>query len=87
MNQDKRTYLIKRLLYKSNYRGCKETDLVLGNFAKKFIYDLSDEELMEFDKLLNKMDTDIWDWINNKKPLPDDISKDLMNKITQYFLT
>ena len=87
MDEDKRTYLLKKLLYKSNYRGCKETDLVLGNFAKKFIHELIDEELQEFDKLLSRVDTDIWDWINNKKPIPDDVSKDLMNKISKDFLS
>lgn len=87
MDKDQRTYLLKRLLYKSNYRGCKETDLVLGNFAKEFLHELSDEELVEFDKLLGKMDTDIWDWINNKKPLPGDVSKDLIDKISKYFLS
>lgn len=87
MNEDQRTYLLKRLLYKSNYRGCKETDLVLGNFAKEYINDMPDEELQEFDKLLSQMDTDIWDWINNKKPVPDTISKELLNKISNYFLS
>lgn len=85
MQEDERTYLLKRLLYKSNYRGCKETDLVLGNFAKKFIYELNNEELHSFDQLLSQMDTDIWDWINNTKPIPEGISKDLVNRISEFF--
>lgn len=87
MDKDKRTYLLKKLLYKSNYRGCRETDMVLGNFAKNFIYELSSAELNDFDQLLGHMDTDIWDWINNKKPAPDDISSDLLNKIREDFLS
>lgn len=81
MQKEQRTYLIKKLLYKSNYRGCKETDLVLGNFAHKYIDSLSDKELAEFEIIVNQMDPDIWDWLNNKSLAPNNISKELLEKI------
>lgn len=81
MEKDQRTYFIKRLLYKSNYRGCKETDLILGRFAKKYVESLSDNELVEFDSILNQMDPDIWDQLHHKADIPSHISKDLMQKI------
>lgn len=81
MTKYQRTYLIKRLLYKSSYRGCKETDLILGRFAKKHIENLSDEELDAFDKILSLPDTMIWDILNETIEIPEDISKDLMDRI------
>lgn len=81
MQKYPRDYLVKRLLYKSNYRGCKETDLILGNFAKSNIENLTDEELLEFDKLLSIPDTLIWDWLHDRAEIPQDISKSLLLKI------
>jgi antitoxin CptB len=83
MTKDQRTNLIKRLLYKSNYRGCKETDLILGNFAKEHIKTLTDEELQEFALILGQNDPDIWDWLNQYKAIPNEISKDLISKISK----
>jgi len=85
MNQDQRTYLLKKILYKSNYRGCRETDQVLGSFVKKHIDEFSDSELAALSKLLEEMDVDIWDWINHKKPIPRHIPKDLIEKIISHF--
>lgn len=81
MTKYQRTYLIKMLLYKSNYRGCKETDLILGRFAKKYIDEFSDEELIEFEKILSLPDTMIWDILNNKTEIPKNISIELMDRI------
>ncbi len=82
MQKEQRTYLIKKLLYKSNYRGCKETDLILGNFAHKYIDSLNDNELLEFEIILNQMDPDIIDWLNNFESAPNNISKTLLAKIS-----
>ena len=82
MQKEQRTYLMKKLLYKSNYRGCKETDLALGNFANKYLDSLTDQELLEFEVICSQMDTDIWDWLNNKIPVPDGISKPILEKIS-----
>jgi antitoxin CptB len=81
MKKEQRTYLIKKLLYKSNYRGCKETDLILGSFAHKYIDALSDNELLDFEIIVNQMDPDILDWINDARPIPQNISKPMLEKI------
>ena len=36
---------IKRLKYRSFYTGTKETDLILGNFAEKYLDTLELEQL------------------------------------------
>ena len=60
----------KRLLYRSNYRGFREADMILGGFAKAHIETMSDEEITQFEDLLSAKDHDIYDWITGKTPVP-----------------
>ena len=55
----------KNLLYRSNYRGTKEMDILLSNFVKKHIDQLNLEELEELDKFLNFEDDVILDFYQN----------------------
>ncbi len=66
---------IKKMLYRSWYRGNKETDKILGGFAKKYIYELSEKELDEFEIILDLQDVDIYDWLSGKKPEPDEMKE------------
>ena len=45
--------LKKKIIYRSNYRGTKEMDKLLGAFTKKYINQLSQDELIDLEKLLN----------------------------------
>ena len=45
--------LIKKIIYRSNHRGTKEMDLLLGSFVKKYIYNLNLNELNELSDLLS----------------------------------
>lgn len=69
-DQEKR---VKKLLYRSWYRGCKETDKIIGGFAKKYISELSDAEIDELEAILDREDVDIYDWLSGKKPTPEDL--------------
>ncbi len=66
---------IKKLLYRSWYRGCKETDKIVGGYAKKHIENFSDKELDELEDILAQNDNDLYDWLSNKKPTPDFMEK------------
>ena len=60
--------LIKKLLYRSNHRGTKEMDLLIGGFAIENLKKLSPEELNEFELLLNFTDKELSSWlVDNKK--------------------
>jgi antitoxin CptB len=45
--------LKKKIIYRSNYRGTKEMDKLLGAFTKKYIDVFTNEELKELEKLLD----------------------------------
>lgn len=74
--------LKKKILYRSNYRGCKETDLIIGNFTKKYIKDFSIEELQELNEILNENDNLLFKWITQKIDLPAKYANsDIMKKL------
>ena len=45
--------LKKKIIYRSNYRGTKEMDKLLGAFTKKYIDDLNINDLSDLEELLN----------------------------------
>ncbi|GAC73260.1 pyruvate dehydrogenase E1, beta subunit [Moesziomyces antarcticus T-34] len=66
-----RTTKIARLVYQCRKRGTLETDLLLSTFAKKELKNLPNEELDEFDRLLDEPDWDIFYWCTLRKPIPE----------------
>ncbi len=58
--------LIKQLLYRSNHRGCKETDILLGRFFNQKNQDFSLQDLQLYDKFISEDDMLIYDWILGK---------------------
>ena len=60
--------LKKRIIYRSEHRGSKEMDLLLGNFVKKHIDKLNDIELNDLAKLLFIEDEIIYKWYFEKNP-------------------
>ena len=59
--------LRKKILYRSEYRGIKEMELLLNSFVKKHINDFSIVELKQLDDLLNFDDESLFKWYLNKK--------------------
>ena len=60
--------LKKKIIYRSEYRGTKEMDLLLGNFVKKYINIFSINDLYDLYKLLDISDEDLTKCILNKDP-------------------
>ena len=56
--------LKKKIIYRSNYRGTKEMDKLLGSFTKKYIEILSLEDLTDLEKLLDIDDTNLYNYYN-----------------------
>ncbi len=71
----------KMIIYRSNYRGTKEMDKLLGAFTNKYIDKLSSEELNELIKLLEIDDNNLYNFYNG---LNTDI-KFKNNKINNLF--
>ncbi len=59
--------LKKKIIYRSNYRGTKEMDKLLGAFTKKYINILNEHDLIDLEKLLNFDDTNLYNFYNGLK--------------------
>ena len=56
--------LKKKIIYRSNYRGTKEMDKLLGAFVNKYINDLSEDNLVKLEKLLDIDDSNLYNFLN-----------------------
>ena len=56
--------LKKKIIYRSNYRGTKEMDKLLGNFTKENIDKLNIEDLKDLEKLLDIDDNNLYNFYN-----------------------
>ena len=56
--------LKKKIIYRSNYRGTKEMDKLLGAFTKKYIDTLNDKDLIDLEKLLDVDDDNLYNFFN-----------------------
>ena len=73
--------LKKQIIYRSMHRGTKEMDLLLGDFVKKNINILTDNELIDLKKLTYIEDNILMKWYfenSNKDQVP-------VNKVTKMF--
>ena len=58
------------MLYRSVYRGNKENDILLGQFARAHIAEFDVAELDQYERLLETGDNEIFDWISGKIAVP-----------------
>lgn len=54
----------KKIIYRSNYRGTKEMDKLLGAFTKKYLDQLDYQDLKELTKLLDIDDNNLYNFYN-----------------------
>jgi antitoxin CptB len=81
------TYLKKKLLYQSKNRGCKETDLILGQFADCFLSQMTSTELESYTVILQQTDADIVDWITRNTEVPQELQSSVMQKLLNFNIT
>jgi len=54
----------KKIIYRSNYRGTKEMDKLLGAFTNKYLNQLNYEDLSELIKFLEIDDNNLYNFYN-----------------------
>ena len=57
----------KKIIYRSNYRGTKEMDKLLGGFVKKYINSLNESDLILLENLLDIDDNNLYNFYNGLK--------------------
>ena len=74
----------KRLLYRSVYRGNKENDILLGQFARAHIAEFGAAELDQYESLLSAGDNDIYDWVSGKTAVPPETDTPVLRKLLAF---
>lgn len=82
--QDRR----KRLIYRSSYTGMKETDLLLGRFAKAYLPEFDAGQLDRYEALLaTNEDPQIYAWAIGRDTVPPEFNTDVMLLLKAFKLT
>lgn len=81
-----RSELFKRLFYQSCHRGCKETDMMLGNFAKEYLEKFNDSELIMYERFIEEDDWEIYNWLLGKVDFPERHKNKVTDLIIEYSL-
>lgn len=74
----------RKLLFRSWHRGMREMDLILGSFADAEIERLSEDELDQFERLLEINDTELLPWITGQTPIPTGIDLPLLERVLEW---
>ena len=68
--------LKKRLIYRSQYRGTKEMDKLIGSFVKSNIDNFNLKQLQELERFLSIDDDSLYRFYNNQLENLKDISQE-----------
>lgn len=74
----------KRLIHRAHYRGFKEADLILSGFARLHGPELSNDDILVFEDLLNAKDHDIYAWITGTLPVPANYDTPLLERLRAF---
>ncbi|NDB82588.1 MAG: succinate dehydrogenase assembly factor 2 [Alphaproteobacteria bacterium] len=77
MSKDHLIY-VKKLLYLSRYRGCKESEIIFSNFAELHLTELNEASLCDYEKILEYPDSILMDWFLFNKTAPQEIVNNLV---------
>lgn len=76
----------KRLRYQAYQRGLKETCIILSKFADDKLPTMTQEELKQFDMLLKKPDTDIYNWVFDAVDIPQEVQSSTVFKTLRDYV-
>ncbi len=82
-NPSENSNQLRKILYRSLHRGCKETDFLLGNFFEAHQNNLVEFDLHLCENFLQEDDWEIYDWILNKVKTPNHYQK-LISAIQKF---
>ena len=76
--------LKNKIIYRSQYRGSKEMDLLMSSFVRSIINDISIDELLKLKELVNLGDENLMDIRNNPVDPINSTSNNIINKFVNF---
>jgi antitoxin CptB len=77
----------KRLIHRSVYTGMKETDILLGAFARTYVPGFDQGQLDSYENLLGAGDPVILDWALGRETPPAEYTSDVLDLLLNFKLT
>lgn len=74
----------KRLLFRAVRRGTRESDAVIGGFAKRHLHDFDPDQLDQFERLLERSDPELLGWIVGMQPIPPEFDGSVMALLKEF---
>jgi len=74
----------RQILYRAWHRGLREMDLIMGRFADAEISELSDEELGDFERLIEVTDRDLLGWVTGEIETPANFDTALFRRLRKF---
>ena len=71
----------RKLHFRSCHRGIKEMDIIFGKFADVVLGDLSEEELPDYQRILELPDDKLFSWATGLEDVPDDVRSPLLDRL------
>ncbi|ESQ77061.1 succinate dehydrogenase assembly factor 2 [Asticcacaulis sp. YBE204] len=76
---------LRKLSFRAWRRGFKEADIILGNFADDYLSVMTPSQLDTFEVLLEAPDHDLYGWIIERDPVPDEHRSEIMSLLNAYY--
>ena len=74
----------RKLLFRSWHRGMREMDLIMGRFADATVGQLTQEELTEFEQLMEVPDRELLAWVTGEAAVPADHATALFRRLRDF---
>jgi len=74
----------RKLLFRSWHRGIREMDLIMGRFADAFVARLSEQDLDDYERLIEVPDPDLLVWITGEADVPPDIDCAVFRRLRAF---
>ncbi|MGC6511404.1 MAG: succinate dehydrogenase assembly factor 2 [Parvibaculales bacterium] len=71
----------KKLYFRSCHRGIKEMDIIFSKFAETVLPDLPDDQLDDYERILELSDTDLFAWATGRQDMPQELSSPLLDQL------
>ena len=74
----------RRLLFRAWHRGMRELDLIMGRFAESTIGQLTADELMHFEQLMEVPDRELLAWITGEADVHAQFDSALFRRLRDF---
>ena len=74
----------RRLLYRAWHRGMRELDLIMGRFAESAIEQLTADELIDFEQLMEVPDRELLAWVTGEADVRANFDTALFRRLRDF---